>query len=382
MPNAASMLERIDRYLAQHAPPTPCLIVDLETVRQRCTALRAALPDSRIYYAVKANPAPAVIAALAGMDIGFELASTGEIDRCLALGIGADRFCFGNTVKRERDIAWAHALGIGLYSFDSPSELDKLAKAAPGARVFCRLSVHGRGAEWPLTRKFGCSPRMAAELLVRAKALGLRPTGVSFHVGSQQTDPGQWAIAIAHATRIFRACQRQGIALELLNVGGGLPAHYRTPVPPLAHYVEAITAAVAQQFGESPPQLMIEPGRYMVGDAGMLRAQVLLIARHGSHERRRWVYLDAGRYNGLAETQGERIHYPIRTPHDAGAREPVVLAGPTCDSTDIVYDRANYALPLDLAIGDPLDFLCAGAYTASYASVEFNGFPPLATHCV
>ena len=382
MANASSTMDRIDRYLAQHAPPTPCLIVDLETIRQRCAALRAALPNARIFYAVKANPAPAVIAALAGMDIGFELASTGEIDRCLALGIGADRFCFGNTVKRERDIAWAHALGIDLYGFDSPSELDKLAKAAPGARVFCRLSVHGRGAEWPLTRKFGCSPRLAAELLVRARALGLRPTGVSFHVGSQQTDPGQWAIAIAHATRIFRACQRQGIALELLNVGGGLPAQYRTPVPPLAHYVEAITAAVSRQFGESPPQLMIEPGRYMVGDAGILRAQVLLIARHGSHDRRRWVYLDAGRYNGLAETQGERIHYPIRTPHDAGAREPAVLAGPTCDSTDIIYDRANYTLPLDLAIGDPLDFLSAGAYTASYASVEFNGFPPLATHCV
>jgi ornithine decarboxylase len=127
---------------------------------------------------------------------------------------------------------------------------------------------------------------------------------------------------------------------------------------------------------------MIEPGRYLIADAGLLRTEVLLIARHGNHDRRRWVYLDAGRYNGLAETQGEAIRYPIRTPHDAGASEPVVLAGPTCDSTDIIYDRANYALPLDLAIGDTIDFLSAGAYTASYASVEFNGFPPLPVHCI
>lgn len=375
-------LQRIDHYLAQHAPPTPCVIMDLATVRERFRALRDLLPHAHIYYAVKANPATPVIEALSSLDIGFDLASTGEIDRCLSLGIGAGRFCFGNTIKRERDIAWAHALGIDLYAFDSPAELDKLARSAPGARVFCRLSVNGRGAEWPLTRKFGCSAHMATELLLRARTLGLRPIGVSFHVGSQQTDPLQWAIAIGHTAGIFRDCARQNIALELLNVGGGLPAHYRTPIPPLASYAEAIMSAVSEHFGGAPPRLMIEPGRYLVADAGLLRSQVLLIARHGNHDRRRWVYLDTGRYNGLAETQGEAIRYPIRTPHDAGASEPVVLAGPTCDSTDIIYDHANYTLPLDLAIGDTVDFLSAGAYTASYASVEFNGFLPLPTHCI
>ncbi len=376
------MLQRIDQYLAQHVLPTPCVIIDLETVRRQYGVLHELLPAARVFYAVKANPASPVITTLADAGIGYDVASAGEIDRCLTLGINADRFCFGNTIKRERDIIWARALGVDLYAFDSPGELEKLARAAPRARVFCRLSVHGRGAEWPLTRKFGCSPHLAAELLVRAKALGLRPIGVSFHVGSQQTDPHQWAIAIGHAGAIFQICERQGVSLELLNVGGGLPAQYRTAVPPLATYAEAITLAVRRHFGGSPPQLMIEPGRYMVGDAGILRSQILLIARHGHHDNRRWVYLDAGRYNGLAETQGERIHYTIRTPHNNGASEPVVLAGPTCDSTDIIYDRANYALPLDLTIGDTVDFLSAGAYTASYASVEFNGFPPLSTHCI
>lgn len=371
-------LQRIDAYLARETPPTPCVVVDLLTIRQQYHTLRDALPDALIYYAVKANPAVPVLKALSRLDIGFDLASTGEIDRCLALGIPVERFCFGNTIKRERDIGWAHSLGLDLFAFDSPAELDKLARATPGARVFCRLSIHGRGAEWPLTRKFGCPARMAGELLVRAKLLGLRPVGVSFHVGSQQTDPMQWAVAIGIAAGVFRDCSRQGIALELLNVGGGLPAHYRAPVSPLSSYAEAILSSVSAQFGSAAPRIMVEPGRYLVGDAGVLRSQVLLIARHG----RRWVYLDAGRYNGLAETQGEAIQYALRTQHDLGASDPVVLAGPTCDSTDIIYDRAHYELPLDLAIGDTVDFLSAGAYTASYASVEFNGFPPLAVHCI
>jgi len=334
----ATTLARIDAFLTRHAPPTPCVVIDLATVRQQYAALRAALPAAWIYYAVKANPAAPVIAALAACDIGFDLASRGEIERCRGLGIAAERFCFGNTIKRESDIAWAHGLGIGLFAFDSLAELEKLARAAPGARV-------------------------------------------SFHVGSQQTDPARWTGAIGQAAGIFRACRRQGLALDLLNLGGGLPAQYRTPLPTLARYAETIGAAVARHFGVEPPQLMIEPGRFLVGDAGLLRARVLLIARHGGRDPRRWIYLDAGRYNGLAETQGESIRYPIRTPHDGGASEKAVLAGPTCDSTDILYDRAAYDLPLDLAIGDCVDFLAAGAYTASYASVEFNGFPPLATHC-
>jgi ornithine decarboxylase len=130
------------------------------------------------------------------------------------------------------------------------------------------------------------------------------------------------------------------------------------------------------------PELMIEPGRYLVGDAGLLHSQVVLIARRGGRDDRRWVYLDAGRYNGLPETQHEAIQYRIRTSRADGLTEPAVLAGPTCDSTDIIYEHAQYPLPVDLAIGDTVDFLGAGAYTASYASVEFNGFPPLKVFCI
>ena len=373
---------RIDRFLACRNPPTPCLVVDLDIVRARHRTLRQALPEAEIYYAVKANPSAAVIATLADAGTGFDLASPGEIERCLAVGVAPDRCCFGNTIKREQDIAAAAGQGIELFAFDSAAELEKLARAAPGARVFCRLAVHGSGAEWPLSRKFGTTPAIATELLLRARTLGLRPVGVSFHVGSQQTEPSRWAAAIGHAAQVFTVCARGGVTLELLDLGGGLPAHYTTPVPPLESYADIMRSAIARHFRGTRPMLMIEPGRYMVADAGILRAQVLLIAPHNGRDHRRWVYLDAGRYNGLAETQNEAIHYRLRTPRDGGPVEPVVLAGPTCDSTDVIYERSQVTLPCDLEIGDTVDFLSAGAYTASYASVEFNGFPPIATHCL
>jgi ornithine decarboxylase len=373
---------RIDRFLADRRPPTPCLVVDLDIVRAQYAALHAALPNADIYYAVKANPAPEIIAALASLGARFDLASPGEIAICRKLEVPAQQLSFGNTIKREAAIAAAAADGIDLFAFDSIAELEKLARAAPGSRVFCRMLIENRGADWPLTRKFGCRARTGAALLVAARRLGLRPVGVSFHVGSQQSDPRAWSRAIAHAAWIFRACAHRGIALELLNLGGGLPAHYRAPVPPLGDYVEAIETALTAEFGASRPRIVIEPGRYLVGDAGVLRSEIVLIARKSPGERERWIYLDAGIYNGLDETLDERIHYRLRTPRDGGPAGPVILAGPSCDSADILYRRHPYDLPLDLAIGEPVDFLSAGAYTASAAAVAFNGFPPLASHFV
>jgi ornithine decarboxylase len=373
---------RIDRFLAERRPATPCVVIDLDIVRAKYRALRALFPTATIFYAVKANPAAEVIAALAGLGANFDLASQGEMHRCHLVGIAAERLSFGNTVKREAEIAHAHAEGIKLFAFDSVGELEKLSRAAPGAQVYCRLLVESKGAEWPLSRKFGCVPEMAADLLMRARTLGVQPVGVSFHVGSQQTEPHRWTAAIANAATVFHACAQGGLDLELLNVGGGFPAHYRTPVPSLGDYAETIDSALTKHFGSARPRLFVEPGRYMVGDAGILSSEVLLVSRKSHHSRRRWVYIDSGRYNGLPETLGERMQYRIRTPHDGRPCEPVILAGPTCDSMDVIYQRSNYQLPLELAVGDRIDFLSAGAYTASYASVEFNGFPPIRSYCI
>lgn len=373
---------RMDQFLNDARPPSPCIVLDIEVLRSRYETLRKALPEADIFYAVKANPLPEIISLLASQGAHFDVASPGEIDICLALKVPPERLSFGNTIKRESAIGQSRAAGVDLFAFDSIAEVEKLARSAAGSRVFCRMLIENKGAEWPLTRKFGCESHMAVELIVASKRLGLHPAGLSFHVGSQQTDPQQWAAAITHAAWIYRNCAHQGVQLELLNLGGGLPAHYREPIQPLDVYAEAIETALRKEFGSARPRIIIEPGRYLVGDAGLLRTEILLVSRKSPHERERWIYLDAGLYNGLDETLNERIHYRIRTPRDGSPCGPAILAGPTCDSTDILYRRHPYELPLNLAIGEPIDFLSAGAYTASVAAVGFNGFLPIKTYIV
>ena len=376
------MTERIARFLAENRPETPCLVVDLDVIAEAYDLLRWHLPLARVYYAVKANPAAEIVAMLERKGANFDVASRGEIELCLANGITAARMSFGNTIKKEKDIAFAHRVGLRLFAFDSASELDKLARAAPGAWVFCRILVACAGAEWPLSRKFGCAPSMAIDLLRRARDLGLDPYGVSFHVGSQQTDLAQWDGAVASAAQMFSLLAETDIDLRMINIGGGFPAHYRGAVPKIDGYAEAVMSAITRHFGNKLPEIIIEPGRSLVGDAGVIQSEVVLIADKGGGDGRRWVYLDVGKFNGLAETMDESIKYRIETPGRDGASAPVILAGPTCDSADILYEHTEYRLPLGLEIGDKVEILSTGAYTASYASVGFNGFSPIRTYCI
>jgi ornithine decarboxylase len=374
--------ERTLDFLQRVRPATPCLIVDLDIVAQSYRRLQACLPASRIFYAVKANPAKDVITRLAGLGASFDLASEGEIERCLAAGIAPDRLSFGNTIKTKAAIATAFARGIRLFAFDSEGELDKIAQAAPGARVFCRILANPELADWPLTRKFGCDVTMAAALLRKAEHIGLVPSGISFHVGSQQRSPHAWNEPIRHAAHLFTRLKQYGIELEFLNLGGGFPGHYRSEIPAIEDYAEAIDVSLEAHFGSSRPPTIVEPGRYLVADAGLLASQVILVAKKSHRAPHRWVYVDAGRFNGLIETLDNRILYELWCERAASPLEPAFLAGPTCDSTDIVFRPRDCALPADLGCGDTIGFLSAGAYTASYASVEFNGFPPLKTYCI
>jgi ornithine decarboxylase len=355
----------------------PCLVVDLDVVRENYLTFAKALPDTRVFYAVKANPAPEVLALLSKLGSCFDTASIPEIELVLAAGCPADRISYGNTIKKERDIARAYALGVRLYAVDCQSEVDKIARAAPGSRVFCRFLFDCAGAEWPLSRKFGCEPAMAVDVLEHAKRLGLEPYGVSFHVGSQQRNQHAWDRALASAAAIFRECGERGINLTMVNLGGGFPTKYLKNVPTVKTYGAAIFRALRKHFGNRIPETIIEPGRGMVGNAGMIEAEVVLISKKSNEDDVRWVYLDIGKFGGLAETMGESIRYPIRTPKDGDALAPCVLAGPTCDSMDVLYEREPYALPISLEIGDKVLIEGAGAYTATYSSVCFNGFAPL-----
>ncbi|MFO1189521.1 MAG: type III PLP-dependent enzyme [Alphaproteobacteria bacterium] len=374
--------KRILDFLAKERPEGPCLIVDLDIIRRNFQRLTRAFPATGIYYAVKANPAPQILKLLASLGSSFDTASVPEIEMALAAGATPDRISYGNTIKKERDIARAHALGVSLYAVDCVEEVEKIARQAPGARVFCRILTDGQGAEWPLSRKFGCDAKLAIAVLERAHQLGLNACGLSFHVGSQQCDLKAWDKAVGDAKRVFEALGQKNINLSLLNLGGGFPTRYLKDVPSTLAYAEAIQSALTRHFGNRLPATIIEPGRGMVGNAGVIKAEVVLIARKSEGDPTRWVYLDIGKFGGLAETMDEAIRYPIRTPRDGGATAPCVIAGPTCDSADVLYEKTPYPLPVSLAIGDELLIEATGAYTSTYASVAFNGFAPLPTYIV
>jgi ornithine decarboxylase len=374
------MTDRIREFLRTRTHDGPCLVVDLDVVRENYGAFAKALPDSRVFYAVKANPAPELLTLLASLGSCFDTASVPEIEMVLAAGASPDRISFGNTIKKERDIARAYALGVRLFAVDSAPEVDKIARAAPGAKVFCRFLFNCAGAEWPLSRKFGCDPQMAVEVLEHAHRQGLEAVGVSFHVGSQQRRTHAWDEALKSAAAIFRACGERGISLSMVNLGGGFPTRYLKEVPAVEAYGRSIFRALRKHFGNRIPETIIEPGRGMVGNAGVIEAEVVLVSKKSENDDLRWVYLDIGKFGGLAETMDESIRYPIRTAHDGEAIGPCVLAGPTCDSADVLYERTHYPLPVSLEIGDKVLIEGTGAYTATYASVAFNGFAPLQTY--
>jgi ornithine decarboxylase len=375
------MTPKIARFLAHAQPATPCLVLDLDRVEENYRALRRALPLARIYYAVKANPAAPVLARLARLGSAFDAASIEEVEACLAAGALPAMISFGNTIKKASAIRRAHAAEVSLFAFDSAEELQKLACHAPGARVYCRILVANDGADWPLSRKFGTTVEHARELMLRAGDMGLDPYGLSFHVGSQQTNTGSYEVAISRVAMLFTDLTEAGVNLRMMNLGGGFPTRYRNDVPEIEKFGQAITRAMTRHFGNALPETAIEPGRYIVGDAGLVSAEVVLVSRRGE-DPVRWVYLDIGRFGGFAETEGESIRYRIATPHDGTPMGPVAIAGPTCDGADIMYEKANYRLPLALTCGDRVELLSTGAYVTTYASQGFNGFVPLTEHYI
>jgi ornithine decarboxylase len=349
------MTDRIKEFLALNREDGPRLVVDLDVVRENL---------------------------LAGLGSCFDTASLTEIEQALATGATPDRISFGNTIKKEKDIARAYALGIRLFAVDSEAEVEKIARAAPGTKVFCRILCDGAGAEWPLSRKFGCAPEMAARVLERAHALGLVALGLSFHVGSQQPNPRMWDRALKVSAGIFRDLAERGVQLAMINLGGGFPTRYLKDVPAIKTYGQTIFRALRRHFGNRIPETIIEPGRGMVGNAGVIEAEVVLISRKSDEDKGRWVYLDIGKFNGLAETMDEMIRYPIRTAFDDDPLGPCVVAGPSCDSVDVLYEKEPYLLPVSLEIGAKVLIEGTGAYTTTYSSVGFNGFPPLKSYVI
>ncbi|RKG31205.1 type III PLP-dependent enzyme [Acinetobacter tianfuensis] len=362
--------------------PSPFLVVDLDRVAYKYQELQQSFPMAHIFYAVKANPSCEILRRLDQLGSCFDVASIYELDRVIECGISPARISFGNTIKKAADVKYAYAKGVRLFVTDAQADLEQIAQFAPQSRVFVRVLVEsGTTSDWPLSRKFGCDSQMAIDLMVKAQRLGLQPYGVSFHVGSQQNDVKVWKTALHIVKQVFQTLDEQhGIQLQLINAGGGFPAQYLADIDSIQSYAEQIKEYLKAYF-QQDITLFLEPGRSLVGDAGVIVSEIVLISNKSEQDDKRWIYTDVGVFNGLIETLGEMIKYPIYTPkmkHDT-PNSNVILAGPTCDSTDIMYEKVPYPLPQNLQMGDRLYWLSTGAYTTSYASVEFNGYPPLKT---
>jgi ornithine decarboxylase len=363
------------RELAKLDAPTPYLVTDLDTVADRYDRLTTTLTGVRCFYAMKCNSSTEVLRVLAGRGAGFEVASIGELGTLQALGVDSAEVLYSNPIKPPAHIAAAHAAGLWRFSFDSEGELHKLAQHAPGSAVYIRLRVDDSSSIFPLSRKFGAEAHEARALLLLARSLGLRPYGVTFHVGSQCGTTTAWRQAIAAAGRLMARLAEDGVHLEMLNLGGGIPARYTERVPSLAQIADAIGPALAELLPYRPQVLAVEPGRHLVAESAVMVASVLgREVRAGEN----WIYLDVGAYNGLMETQQtvNQWRFPLwtsRQDHAVVPHLPFTVTGPSCDSSDTMF--YGVALPSTIDVGDHLYIGSAGAYTLSYAS-SFNGFPP------
>ena len=369
-------LSRAETFILENRFERPTLVMDTYAVARQYGALKAGLGRAAIHYAVKANPAPGILKTLVKLGSRFDAASRAEIEMCLAAGAAPAHISFGNTVKKPADIAFAYGAGVELFAVDAEEELEKLATHAPGAKVYVRLIVEATEADWPLTRKFGCAPCKAVSLMDHAALLGLRPVGVSFHVGSQTRRAAMWAPILDQVADVWARAKTAGHDLSVLNIGGGFPAFYGEAVQGATSYAAEVMGQIGARFGEVA-HVMAEPGRGLVAECGAISAEVLLVSRKSDNDLHRWVYLDIGKFSGLAETMDEAIRYQFLTERDHEGTGACILAGPSCDSVDVLYEKQPVQLPLGLKAGDRIVIRNCGAYTSTYATIGFNGFPPL-----
>ena len=357
----ANNLSRIERALK--GKQTPLLVIDRSVIRHKFSELKEGFGNARVCYALKTNPHWRIVELLDQLGSDFEISAEDELNILLRRGISADRIIASNPVKTKAFIISAFEAGVELYTFDSYAEVEKLSRFAPKSKVYVRLTVSNDGSQWPLTKKFGVETEDAVDLLHEALKKGLVPYGITFHVGSQNTDPEAWVRALEKSRLVWDRAKDRGIELSMLNIGGGFPIKYMENSFSISNIAQSIREKIDALFPGSV-EVYVEPGRVIVGEAGTLVGTVIGKATRNGEK---WLYLDVGVFNGLMESVGG-IKYPMAS-SKSGSMEQWVIAGPSCDSFDIVQD--NVLLP-DLDIGDHVFIQSAGAYTTAYAS-RFDG---------
>jgi len=362
-----SALFKVLRYLDRENIETPFLVIDSETVKEKASLIGRSIKNSKVFYAVKANNDIKILKFLNELRLGFEISSEGELEILSSLGVEPERIISSNPIKSLKFLKIAVSYGINYFSYDSADEIDKLSKHASNCNVYVRLSVPNEGSEWPLSKKFGVELDEAAALLSHAKEKGLNPVGITFHVGSQCTNIYNWHIALEKARALWNKADKNGIKLTLLNIGGGYPINYTKHVISIETIEKNVNSLIYDKFPEDI-EIHIEPGRAVVGDAGVLVSTVIGKACRADED---WLYIDVGVFNGLMESVGGiKYSYIVESYKHTRSKKRWTIAGPSCDSFDVI-DK-NVALP-EPSIGNLILILSSGAYTVSYAS-EFNGF--------
>ena len=346
---------------------SPLLILDCERVRVQFRKLRKALPHVDLHYALKPLPHPAVVRTVIEEGGYLDLATSGEVQLVGRLGVSPARCIHTHPIKRPADIANALEFGVRTFVADNPDEVRKFARHRDAAQLLLRVSFRSPGAVVDLSRKFGCDPESVLELARIAAGLGVSVRGLSFHVGSQTTDATKQVEALAACAKLMAAARREKLGVfDTLDIGGGFPIDYAQPVQDIGRFCAPLRAALAAL--PKRVRVIAEPGRYIVGPAAIGVASVMGRAQREGHW---WYYLDDGLYGSYSGQLYDHARYPVEPLRDGAERLPSVLAGPTCDSIDVIAE--NLMLP-PLKAGDLIIGRAMGAYTRASAT-EFNFFP-------
>ena len=345
---------------------SPLLVVDCEQVRRQYRALRDALPGVDLHYALKPLPHAAVVATLRDEGAFFDLATTGEVELVKAQGIAPERCIHTHPIKRDSDIRDALRFGVTTFVADNPDEIRKFARYRKRAELLLRVCFRSPTAVCDLSKKFGCDPGAVLGLIEQARRLGMRVRGLSFHVGSQATDPAKYVEAIQACTNLIAEALLAGLpSLEVLDIGGGFPVPYTDAVMPIDEFCAPIRAALAKL--PKHVRVIAEPGRFIAAPAAIAVSSVMGKAKR---DGRWWYYLDDGLYGSYSGQLFDHAKYPVEALREGGELFESVLAGPTCDSIDVIDD--NIMLP-ELEVGDLVVGRMMGAYTWASAT-DFNFF--------
>ncbi|MDK9682670.1 type III PLP-dependent enzyme [Pseudoalteromonas shioyasakiensis] len=354
----------IEQLVAQHG--APLMVLDCESVRHQYRALSRALPGVVLHFALKPLPHPAVVRTLFEEGASFDLATSGEVDLVASQGVPSDRTIHTHPIKRDRDIRDALEYGCNVFVVDNINELEKFIAYKDQVELLVRLSFRNAEAFADLSKKFGCSPAMAVEIISYAQQLGIRIKGLSFHVGSQTASPAKYVTAIAACNKVINDVAALGLpALSTLDIGGGFPVPYNKDVLPIEEFCAPINDALAQL--PETVRVIAEPGRFIVASAVTSVASVM---GQAVRDGKPWYYLDDGIYGSFSGLLFDEASYPIDSFKQSNERVESVLAGPTCDSIDVVSE--SIMLP-KLNNGDLIISRMMGAYTLATAT-DFNFF--------